>query len=294
MCTRFVCTALTLPRARAVHVYVHVHVPCMRRQVLEALLARPELLAAPCRAEPQQLRALAEAIAAATPVVLGVSAGDLRDLRVDEERLPRRLEPLVYPLVERLPHGLPTHLPAAAVGVATGAPLPGTGTPLPGTGTPLPAHPAAHWAVVAAAAHQPRFGVAPPDGPPPDFPDVARAATLVQPEATMTHGALLYTRIWLQRAPEAGREGGGLEVDVLAIQRLAASATSIHIRLSGQPHHSVTLRQGVKWPLERLRRGLPFDVTDSGDDVRPAPCTLRPAPCTLHPAPCALRHAPNL
>ena len=60
----------------------------MRRQVLEALLARPELLAAPCRAEPQQLHALAEAIAAATPVVLGVSAGDLRDLRVDEQRLP--------------------------------------------------------------------------------------------------------------------------------------------------------------------------------------------------------------
>ena len=257
----------------------------MRRQVLEALLARPELLAAPCRAEPQQLRALAEAIAAATPVVLGVSAGDFRDLRVDEQRLPRRLEPLVYPLAERLPHGLPTHLPAAAVGVATGAPL-------LGTGAPLPAHPAAHWAVAAAAAHQPGFGVSPPDGPPPDFPDVARAATLVRPQATMTHGALQYTRIWLQRAPEAGREGGGLEVDVPAIQRLAASATSIHIRLSGQPHHSVTLRQGVQWPLERLRRGLPFDVTDSGGDVRPAPRTLHPAPCALRPAPCTLRPAP--
>jgi hypothetical protein len=244
----------------------------MRRQVLEALLARPELLAAPCRAEPQQLHALAEAIAAATPVVLGVSAGDLRDLRVDEQRLPRRLEPLVYPLVERLPmDGLPTHLPAAAIGVATGAPL-------LGTGAPLPVHPAAHWAIAAAAVRQPSFGesppdVSPPDGPPPDFPDVQRAAAnqaaLVQPEASMTHGRLEYTRIWLQRAPEAGREGGGLEVDVLAIQRLAASATSIHIRLSGQPHHSVTLRQGVEWPLERLRRGLPFDVTDSGGDVTP-------------------------
>ena len=217
----------------------------MRGQVLEALLARPELLAAPCRAEPQQLRALAEAIATATPVVLGVSTGDLRDLRVDEQRQPRRLEPLVYPLAERMAHGLPTHLPAAAVGVATGAPLP----------APPPVPPAAHWAVVAEAARQPGFGESPPE-----FPDVVRAQTLVLPEATMTFGGLHYTRIWLQRAPEAGREGGGLEVDVPAIQRLAASATSIHIRLSGQPHRSVTLRQGVLWPLERLRRGLPFEV----------------------------------
>jgi len=91
---------------------------------------------------------------------------------------------------------------------------------------------------------------------------------------------------------------------VPAIQRLAASATSIHIRLAGQPHRSVTLRQdapldpngrssgrqGVPfdplWPLERLRRGLPFDVTDSGGDVRPAPCTPHAARRTPHPAPC--------
>ena len=139
---------------------------------------------------------------------------------------------------------------------------------------------------------------------------IVRAQTLVLPEATMTFGGLHYTRIWLQRAPEAGREGGGLEVDVPAIQRLAASATSIHIRLSGQPHRSVTLRQGVLWPLERLRRGLPFDVTDSGGDVRPAPCILHPALRTPHPAPatrnpqparcaedhapCAMHPAPNL
>ena len=84
-----------------------------------------------------------------------------------------------------------------------------------------------------------------------------------------------------------------------AIQRLAASATSIHIRLAGQPHRSVTLRQGVLWPLERLRRGLPFDVTDSGGDVRPAPCTphaarrtLHPAPRIPHPAPCTPHSAP--
>jgi len=86
---------------------------------------------------------------------------------------------------------------------------------------------------------------------------------------------------------------------VPAIQRLAASATSIHIRLAGQPHRSVTLRQGVLWPLERLRRGLPFDVTDSGGDVRPAPCTphaarrtLHPAPRIPHPAPCTPHSAP--
>ena len=48
-----------------------MHHACMAGQVLEALLARPELLAAPCRAEPQQLHALAEAIATDTPVVLG-------------------------------------------------------------------------------------------------------------------------------------------------------------------------------------------------------------------------------
>ena len=99
-----VCTALTPPRAvpcmcthrarthaRTVHHAYTMHHACMAGQVLEALLARPELLAAPCRAEPQQLRALAEAIATATPVVLGVSARDIRDLRVDEQRQPRRL-----------------------------------------------------------------------------------------------------------------------------------------------------------------------------------------------------------
>ena len=63
----------------------------MAGQVLETLLARPELLAAPCRAEPEDLEALAKAIATATPVVLGVRPGDLRDLRVDEQRQPRRL-----------------------------------------------------------------------------------------------------------------------------------------------------------------------------------------------------------
>ena len=63
----------------------------MAGQVLEALLAHPELLAAPCRAKPEDLYELAEAIADATPVVLGVSTRDLRDLRVDERRQPRRL-----------------------------------------------------------------------------------------------------------------------------------------------------------------------------------------------------------
>jgi hypothetical protein len=54
-----------------------------------------------------------------------------------------------YPLAERLPmDGLPTHLPAAAIGVATGAPL-------LGTGAPLPVHPAAHWAIAAAAVRTP-------------------------------------------------------------------------------------------------------------------------------------------
>ena len=107
-----------------------------------------------------------------------------------------------------MPHGLPTHLPAAAVGVATGAPLP----------APPPVPAAAHGAVVAEAARQAGFGEPPADGPPPEFPDVVRAPTLVVPEATMTFGGLHYTRIWQQRAPEAGREGGGLELEVPAIR----------------------------------------------------------------------------
>jgi len=112
-----------------------------------------------------------------------------------------------------MPHGLPTHLPAAAVGVATGAPLPAP-----------PPVPAAHGAVVAEAARQTGFGESPADGPPPEFPDVVRAPTLVVPEATMTFNGLHYTRIWQQRAPEAGREGGGLELEVPAI-RLALTLT---------------------------------------------------------------------
>ena len=102
-----------------------------------------------------------------------------------------------------MPHGLPTHLPAAAVGVATGALLP----------APPPVPVAEHGALVAEAARQPGFGESPADGPPPEladgpppeFPDVVRAPTLLVPEATMTFGGLHYTRIWLQRAPEAPR-----------------------------------------------------------------------------------------
>ena len=51
---------------------------------------------------------------------------------------------------------------------------------------------------------------------------------------------------------------------------LAATATSIHVRLRDDEGESVTLRPGVVWPLEQLRRGLPFDRTLHGVDVTPA------------------------
>ena len=81
-------------------------------------------------------------------------------------------------------------------------------------------------------------------------------------------GVSVWSRLFVM-ASELSREGGGLETDVGAVMLLASSATSIHIRLADQEHHSVTLKSGAeaRWPLERLARGLPFDVTDSGGDV---------------------------
>lgn len=86
----------------------------------------------------------------------------------------------------------------------------------------------------------------------------------------MTWNGLRYTRIWSQQAPARGSAGGGFDLPVAAVARLANTATSIHIRIAGDEAESVTLKPGVAWPLQQLRRGLPFDMTLHGVDVTPA------------------------
>lgn len=54
------------------------------------------------------------------------------------------------------------------------------------------------------------------------------------------------------------------------LMKLASSSTSIHIRLHGDEAEGITLKPGVVWPLEQLRRGMPFDRTLHGVDVTPA------------------------
>jgi len=79
-----------------------------------------------------------------------------------------------------------------------------------------------------------------------------------------------YVRIWALLRPERGRFGGGFTTSATAIRALASNASSIHIRMANQPAQNVTLQPGVDWPLERLRRGLPFDTTLHGVDVTKA------------------------
>ena len=62
-----------------------------------------------------------------------------------------------------------------------------------------------------------------------------------------------YERIW----QHDGRNGG-LQMSMADVQALAARASSIHIRL-GAEDHSVTLKEGVRWPLEQLALGRTFD-----------------------------------
>ena len=57
---------------------------------------------------------------------------------------------------------------------------------------------------------------------------------------------------------------------VATIRELAGRASSIHIRVAGDADESVTLQPGVGWPLEQLRRGVPFDKTLHGVDVTKA------------------------
>ena len=50
---------------------------------------------------------------------------------------------------------------------------------------------------------------------------------------------------------------------------LAKEACTIHIRIKGDENKSITLKPGVDWPLQQLRRGLPFDTTLHGCDITP-------------------------
>ena len=62
-----------------------------------------------------------------------------------------------------------------------------------------------------------------------------------------------YERIW----QHDGRTGG-LQMSMADVQALAARASSIHIRL-GAEDQNVTLKEGVRWPLEQLALGRTFD-----------------------------------
>ena len=86
----------------------------------------------------------------------------------------------------------------------------------------------------------------------------------------MTWNGLRYVRIWSLRAPARGSSGGGFDLPVEMIEQLAAAANTIHIRIKGDENQSVTLKPGVEWPLQQLRRGMPFDTTLHGVDVTPA------------------------
>lgn len=48
-------------------------------------------------------------------------------------------------------------------------------------------------------------------------------------------------------------------MSMAAVQALAGRASSIHIRLGAEDDRSVTLKEGVRWPLEQLALGRTFD-----------------------------------
>ena len=62
-----------------------------------------------------------------------------------------------------------------------------------------------------------------------------------------------YERIW----QHDGRSGG-LEMSVAEVQSLASRSSSVHFRI-GAAGQSVTLKDGVRWPLEQLALGRTFD-----------------------------------
>ena len=86
----------------------------------------------------------------------------------------------------------------------------------------------------------------------------------------MEYNGLHYTRIWCMQSPAQKKAGGGCEMPVDESVERARRSVSIHVRVQGEEDESVTLRPGVTWPLDQLRRGLPFDETHHGVDVTPA------------------------
>ena len=70
----------------------------------------------------------------------------------------------------------------------------------------------------------------------------------------MEWNGLSYVRVWSMRAPGLGTGGGGFDLPPEAIEHLAGTANTIHIRVAGDESRSVTLRPGVVWPLQQLSR----------------------------------------
>ena len=102
-----------------------------------------------------------------------------------------------------------------------------------------------------------------------------------------------YERIW----QHDGRDGG-LQMSMADVQALAARASSIHIRL-GAEDRSVTLKEGVRWPLEQLALGRTFDRRLDGYAVTEATVAsswvgaAAPAMVTVGGAACWLRSVPE-
>jgi hypothetical protein len=89
-------------------------------------------------------------------------------------------------------------------------------------------------------------------------------------ETSMVVGGHTYTRIF-HRAADADDPShappGTYDLPIDAIQALATRSSSIIIRQASCPKQSVTLVPGVTWPLEKLSRGEPFDLTLDGEDI---------------------------
>jgi len=80
----------------------------------------------------------------------------------------------------------------------------------------------------------------------------------------LTLGGLQYQRIWRHDG-----QRGRFEMDLASVQALAARCTSLHIR-SADGGDSVTLREGVRWPLDQLAAGRTFDRRPDGFAVTDA------------------------
>ena len=86
-----------------------------------------------------------------------------------------------------------------------------------------------------------------------------------------------WVRVW-SRSAGAGRGGGDYDTDTDTIADIARAALTdaagrpglVHVRVAGQPDESVTLKAGVRWPLEQLAEGMAFSSLPNGGDVSEA------------------------